>query len=1218
MKYFNRSGFSVFLYFVFTAISGTAQAQSSSLYNWQLGLGVGYTNYYGDLSNYRISGFKDFGKLYRFAEYNKSYQHQPSYSLLLQKRLTPTLGFMIQANYMQFEMSDRYRNNNGSFDTTAMNYARSLNFRTTMQDAGIAFTFNGNNGRFFSKTAFFYPSFYLGAGISSFTVKGDLYDENNRPYNYRLPGNIMDGTFETNLRDLRTETDEKYSNVVPYADLGLGLNFRFSEHITLSINSDIKYSSSDYLDDVSRKYKTSYASTQEAYAAKPGYNVVNPLTLQRGDDNGVNDFYINNRVVLNIGLGRSNKNRPQPFVSPVIYSLSAHYNYQKKNIDSVAKQTALHRDSMMRARVDSLVKTRTDSLHALQDSIRRTTAAGNDTGIRKQLQTINSELANIKDLLRSQQSNPRLQKLQYQADSIKALRNKLGQRPAGKEDQLRVRIYDLQADSIRHEMEKVQAGGQYSAQTDTVVRRPVDAGTNDMLSNTPAANSLQEALPAADEDSVTETELKDFNTDISNLKKDKRYKTNAAFKSDVDSLQRKVNTYPVIKNNTKSRKTQVQQVQASQLNAAATSADHARMDSLQQRVRDLEEKINNGSAARNNSIDTVTQTRVVTDTVYDNKSINQLQARMQENKDSLDLLQRRLKQSNDSAAYFRRAAYAANDNQVVVQETPKRKWYQLFGSRKPKPQADAAPAITNQNTTRQYDDMQRQLSRTQDSVAYYQKAVSTTSGADQKAAQQQYDNMERQLRRSEDSIANYQKALAATNNTGQQAAAPKRKWYQFYGSGKKKQQAAAVVPVTGDQNASQQRYNELQLQLKRTQDSIALYQKALAAPGNVDEQTPAPKKKWYQFYGSDKKKKQNAAAMTSDQRAAQQRYDEMQLQLKRTQDSIALYQKALASPYNTNQEATTPKRKWYQIFGSGKRNKKQTDKQVNNNTNPALQQQNIDRQQQYYNDEISRMQRNIDDINRRNSDLTNEYNRLQADRNRVRRDNLSTLSAPVVVADGSTTYRTPVLTKRQQKAAVKAELTRMRLQNYQAQRSALDNTYLPAPPVPPLVVQTPVRAAEPVQASSSTDTAGINALRSEIEQLRSELNAIKTARPALADTVRTDRNFDVNSFPVISVYFNTGAVTLSSDQVSKITRFAQVAAGNASARVLLKGFSDPVGNATANTALARKRTDYVKNLLISRFKVDESRIIADEPTVASGGKVKKPNPLDRRVDLEFR
>lgn len=1216
MKYLNRSGFSVLLYLVFTAISGTAQAQSSSLYNWQLGLGVGYTNYYGDLSNYRISGFNDFGKLYRFAEYNKSYQHQPSYSLLLQKRLTPTLGFMIQANYMQFEMSDRYRNNNGSFDTTAMNYARSLNFRTTMQDAGIAFTFNGNNGRFFSKTAFFYPSFYLGAGVSSFTVKGDLYDENNRPYNYRLPGNIMDGTFETNLRDLRTETNEKYSNVVPYADLGLGLNFRFNEHITLSINSDIKYSASDYLDDVSRKYKTSYASAQEGYAAKPGYNVVNPLTLQRGDDNSVNDFYINNRVMLNIGLGRSNKNRPQPFVSPVIYSLSAPYNYQKKNIDSVAKQTALHRDSIMKARVDSLVKIRTDSLHALQDSIRRTAAVGNDTGIRKQLQTINSELSNIKDLLRSQQSNPRLQKLQYQADSIKALRNKLGQRPAGREDQLRVRIYNLQEDSIRHEMEKVQAGGQYPAQTDTVVRRPVDAGTSGVLNSAPAVNSVQEALPAADEDSITETELKDFDTDISNLKKDKRYKTNAAFKRDVDSLQRKVNTYPVIKNNTKGRKTQVQ---ASQLNAAATSADRARMDSLQQRVRDLEEKINNGSAARSNNIDTVTQTRVVTDTVYDNKSINQLQARMQENKDSLDLLQRRLKQSNDSAAYFRRAAYAAaNDNQVVVQEKPKRKWYQVFGSRKPKPQADAAPAITSQNATRQYDDMQRQLMRTQDSVAYYQKAVSTTSGADQKAAQQQYDNMQRQLRRSEDSIANYQKALAAANNTDQQAAVPKRKWYQFYGSGKKKQQTAAVVPVTADQNASQQRYNEMQRQLKRTQDSIAYYQKALAAPGNVDEQTTAPKKKWYQFYGSDKKKKQNAAAMTADQRAAQQRYDEMQRQLKRTQDSIALYQKTLASPNNTIQETTVPKRKWYQIFGSGKRNKKQTDEQVYNNTNPAQQQQNTDRQQQYYNDEISRMQKNIDDINRRNSDLTDEYNRLRADRDRVRRDNLTTLSNPVVVADGSTTYRTPVLTKRQEKAAVKAELNRMRLQNYEAQRSVLNNTYLPAPPLPPLVVQSPVRAAVPAQVSTGADTGSINALRTEIEQLRSELNAIKTARPALPDTVRTDRNFDVNSFPVTSVYFNTGAVTLSRDQVSKITRFAQVAAGNASARVLLKGFSDPVGNATANEALARKRTDYVKNLLVSRFNVNESRIIADEPTVASGGKVKKPNPLDRRVDLEFR
>src|SRR4028119_2474526 len=170
---------------------GVVNGQATFNGNWQLGLGIGSTNYYGDLSPYRINGLKNIGRL---LDYNKYYIDQPSFTVMLHKKLTPTLGFMIQANNLQFAMSDRYRRKNGTIDSGAMNYSRSLNFRTTLQDVGIAFTFSPNNGRIGPENVFFYPSFFLGVGVSKFTVKGDLYDENNNPYNYRLPGNIMDGT----------------------------------------------------------------------------------------------------------------------------------------------------------------------------------------------------------------------------------------------------------------------------------------------------------------------------------------------------------------------------------------------------------------------------------------------------------------------------------------------------------------------------------------------------------------------------------------------------------------------------------------------------------------------------------------------------------------------------------------------------------------------------------------------------------------------------------------------------------------------------------------------------------------------------------------------------------------------------------------------------------------------------------------------------------------
>jgi hypothetical protein len=59
----------------------------------------------------------------------------------------------------------------------------------------------------------------------------------------------------------------RYRNVEPYVDLGVALNFRVNDVLTIALQSDIKYSASDYLDDVSSKYKTFYPTPAEQYAA---------------------------------------------------------------------------------------------------------------------------------------------------------------------------------------------------------------------------------------------------------------------------------------------------------------------------------------------------------------------------------------------------------------------------------------------------------------------------------------------------------------------------------------------------------------------------------------------------------------------------------------------------------------------------------------------------------------------------------------------------------------------------------------------------------------------------------------------------------------------------------------------------------------------------------------------------------------------------------------
>lgn len=259
----------------------TVSAQQDN-YGWRIGAGIGYMNYFGDLSPYTIKKWQDWDRIFRFFQYNKYYVPEASYSISLERKLTPGIGLMLQASTGKISMSDRYRKSNGDYDVNTRNWDRALNFQTTLQDAGIAFVFQSDNGRFLPQNAFFAPYFYLGAGITSFNAKGDLYNKEGRPYIYVDPDERPDGVYETELRPLKTETESEYSNIAAYTDFGIGIKLRLGSRMNLSVQTDIKYSFSDYLDDVSGKYKTKYESGAQAYAAHPGTNVIDPPTMNRG------------------------------------------------------------------------------------------------------------------------------------------------------------------------------------------------------------------------------------------------------------------------------------------------------------------------------------------------------------------------------------------------------------------------------------------------------------------------------------------------------------------------------------------------------------------------------------------------------------------------------------------------------------------------------------------------------------------------------------------------------------------------------------------------------------------------------------------------------------------------------------------------------------------------------------------------------------------------
>lgn len=305
--------------------------------DWTFNLGVGYGNYFGDLSPYSIKNFDDWKQVKYFFDYNKNFIKKPSFHLSVEHTFNNSSGVLLSFNQTNIMMSDRYIGRDGIYRTGNENFNRALNFKSEIYDIGVGYKIKS------SKTALIAPYLWLGAGASYFKSSGDLYDAAGQNYNYMLPETQTDGSFETPLRDLRTETDVKYNNIVPYANLGIGVSVRFNNQFSLALETDVKYSFSDYIDDVSGLYKQDYQQPASRYAAHPGTNIVDPLNPKRGNDDGVNDFYIQNRLVLKFSFfsaKRQESIKGRNFKAPVIFP-----GYYTSTVPDSAKRNKTIEDS---------------------------------------------------------------------------------------------------------------------------------------------------------------------------------------------------------------------------------------------------------------------------------------------------------------------------------------------------------------------------------------------------------------------------------------------------------------------------------------------------------------------------------------------------------------------------------------------------------------------------------------------------------------------------------------------------------------------------------------------------------------------------------------------------------------------------------------------------------------------------------------------------------
>lgn len=259
--------------YLFILISWTTSWSQQDEFGWRIGIGSGFANYYGDLSQYSI-GWKEPSNILNLYQLNTegTQKHEISYAISLERKLSNTTSFLMQYSHFSIQGNDRF-DRKGNLNPNHPNFSRALNFKSNVQDFSVGFVFSTDNGKFFKKNAFLSPYFLVTAGYSYFDTKGDLYNDDGQAYAY-LPDGFLsnngntNGNYETSLAEIQTEGND-YSQFTFNAGAGIGLKFRASKRISLHVESNFKYFFTDYIDDVSGNYPNTFESPEQQYASNP-------------------------------------------------------------------------------------------------------------------------------------------------------------------------------------------------------------------------------------------------------------------------------------------------------------------------------------------------------------------------------------------------------------------------------------------------------------------------------------------------------------------------------------------------------------------------------------------------------------------------------------------------------------------------------------------------------------------------------------------------------------------------------------------------------------------------------------------------------------------------------------------------------------------------------------------------------------------------------------
>jgi Domain of unknown function (DUF6089) len=233
--------------FILTTVTCLGQPQSF-VHEGEIGITLGAAHYFGDLNNR--------------ASVNRP---KPSVGFFMRKQIGNYVAVRLAANYAQLGYSDRYSD-------VEFNRRRNLSFNTHLFEVGLQGDFNFFRFEPWSDEYFFTPYVTLGAGVFNYNPYAYLDGEKHflRPLGTEGQGSVQypDRTF--------------YKNTGFSFPIGMGVKYNLTKNINLILEVAHRFTTTDYLDDVS----TTYAGAG-AFPVRPdGTPSVAYLLQDRSGDTG--------------------------------------------------------------------------------------------------------------------------------------------------------------------------------------------------------------------------------------------------------------------------------------------------------------------------------------------------------------------------------------------------------------------------------------------------------------------------------------------------------------------------------------------------------------------------------------------------------------------------------------------------------------------------------------------------------------------------------------------------------------------------------------------------------------------------------------------------------------------------------------------------------------------------------------------------------------------